>query len=391
MKRIISVCFFALVFTLVLIPAACSNAEYISGQTTKVDYDNTDPNKYTIDIDLTNQIITVTDNYQSKIVKRTLCTTGSEKTPTGAGTFKLGELKERFGYFVAYGQYAQYWSQIVRGIYIHSVMYSSKNTSTMVRSAYNNLGTALSHGCVRTTPDMAQFIFYKYVQPKDSKSDPLELPAVVNTNNAPLRTGSSSVNDTTIGYLNANTKCVLLQISPTWCKIRTISGEIGYIKTQYLLFDADNYDITATVYTSRTTLPVYARASASSRLKGTVPKTTVVEYIAPYNDDWCIIGYNYGEDYIFGHVELDDLKLTKVINYPKLDDYDDSTANNNYQILYVRDGIIANMRLGDSTDDPVITQLKGGTELRVISHSGNWYYCQAGAFTGYLHKTCIFN
>ena len=44
------------VFTLL---PAFSSAQTLSGWTSKVDYDNTDPNKYSIEIDLVNQIITV--------------------------------------------------------------------------------------------------------------------------------------------------------------------------------------------------------------------------------------------------------------------------------------------------------------------------------------------
>lgn len=91
---------------------------------------------------------------------QSLCTTGDAEHQTGAGTFKLGDMKERFGYFVAFGQYAQYWTQVVRGIYIHSVMYNSKKLTSMSRGAYRKLGQAVSHGCVRVLPHVAQFIYY---------------------------------------------------------------------------------------------------------------------------------------------------------------------------------------------------------------------------------------
>lgn len=422
MKRISCFLIALFIFISVLSPAFVSNAEYISGYTTKVDYENTDINKYTIDIDLTNQIITVTDNYENKIVKQALCTTGKAETPTGAGTFKLGYMKERFGYFVSFGQYAQYWSQIVRGIYIHSVMYDSQNTTSMSRSAYNTLGKPASHGCVRTTTDMAKFIFYncppettckiakrvkntalvnklkkempsfsKYVQPIDNKAWPLELPAVVKYNNTPLRTGSSSVNDTTIGYLNANTKCTVIQISPTWCKLKTEKGKLGYVRTEYLLFDPNNYNTTTTVYKTTETTSVYARAKTTSKLKGTIPEGTVVKYVAPYNKEWCVVEYDYGTGYLAGHVQLKNFKRVAVTNYPKLDGYENDSTQKpvDDNILFIRSDIRANMRSKASTNSSVITVLNGNTPIRVISKSGNWYYCQANEFTGYIHKSCV--
>ena len=146
------------VFTLL---PAFSSAQTLSGWNSKVDYDNTDPNKYSIEIDLVNQIITVYEGQiGGRIVLQSLCTTGDAEHQTGAGTFKLGDMKERFGYFVAFGQYAQYWTQVVRGIYIHSVMYNSKKLTSMSRGAYRKLGQAVSHGCVRVLPPVAQFIYY---------------------------------------------------------------------------------------------------------------------------------------------------------------------------------------------------------------------------------------
>lgn len=128
MKKRLLALVLCLATAIALIPAMPAEATVLPGMTSKVDYDNTDPNRYTIEIDLVNQIITVYEGaIGGPIVLQSLCTTGNEENPTGAGTFKLGQLKERFGYFVAFGQYAQYWTQVVRGIYIHSVMYNSKN------------------------------------------------------------------------------------------------------------------------------------------------------------------------------------------------------------------------------------------------------------------------
>ena len=156
MKRFLTGLMAVLMLFAVLLPARAAQAKVLSGLTSKVDYENTDPDRYMIDIDLVNQIITVYEKSGTglfdKIVLQGLCTTGNAENPTGSGTFKLGHLKERFGYFVAYGQYAQYWSQVVRGVYIHTVMYDSKSLTSMSKSAYNGLGKNLSHGCVRVLP-----------------------------------------------------------------------------------------------------------------------------------------------------------------------------------------------------------------------------------------------
>ena len=244
------------VFTLL---PAFSSAQTLSGWTSKVDYDNTDPNKYSIEIDLVNQIITVYEGQiGGRIVLQSLCTTGDAEHQTGAGTFKLGDMKERFGYFVAFGQYAQYWTQVVRGIYIHSVMYNSKKLTSMSRGAYRKLGQAVSHGCVRVLPHVAQFIYYNcppgttcvinrkkaadpelvkrlkkeipaysdYKQPKDDRAYPPEIPAVIKYDGTPLRTGFSRTKDTTVATLSRGDKVMLLQLAADWRKVRTADGKL---------------------------------------------------------------------------------------------------------------------------------------------------------------------
>ena len=148
-----------MITVLALFPLA-ANAEVLSGWTSKVDYENTDPNRYSIEIDLKNQIITVYEGpIGGPIVLQSLCTTGDAEHATNAGTYKLGDMKERFGYFVAFGQYAQYWTQVVRGIYIHSVMYNSKKLTSMSSGAYRKLGKNVSHGCVRVLPHVESSYF----------------------------------------------------------------------------------------------------------------------------------------------------------------------------------------------------------------------------------------
>ena len=132
---------------------------------------NNDPNKYYIVLDTTNQVVTVyqkdDDGEYTRIVRRFVCTTGKTKpkgdepaSPTPSGTWKIGG-RERFGKFAAFNnEYARYWTQIVGGVYFHSIMFSSRDTSTLKKFAFNNLGTNGSHGCVRLTVPDARWMWY---------------------------------------------------------------------------------------------------------------------------------------------------------------------------------------------------------------------------------------
>lgn len=419
-KRCIAVLLCVLIAAAAL-PSA-GYAEILSGYTSKVDYANTDANRYYIEIDLTNQIITVYDLYSSTMVLQSLCTTGNEENPTGAGTYKLGDLKERFGYFVSYGQYAQYWTQVVRGVYIHSVMYDTKSLSSMSKSAYNNLGKNVSHGCVRVLPEVAQWIYYNcppgttckitasiakntalvssikssipsyanYVHPSDSKSDPAQIPAAVKVDKAPLRTGFSTTKDSTVRTLKLNEKVTLLQIGADWCKVRTQSGELGYVKTQYLLFDPDAAVETRQAYTATSTTYLYASATTSGdKLVKLTAGTEVNVTGNSSRSDW----YTAEVNGVTGYVRTKYVKLQTSLVYPEVDTTTVITSSGTSVVasaLYTRSDAAANLRSAPSSSASVVALLSPSTLVSILAVEGDWYYCSTtDGYTGYLHKSCF--
>ena len=84
---------------------------------------------------------------------------GARETPTPQGTFEMGDSSVRFGKFVTYGVFGQYWRQITRSIFCHSLIYESKNARSYTNS-YNELGKRVSHGCVRMLVPDARWIYY---------------------------------------------------------------------------------------------------------------------------------------------------------------------------------------------------------------------------------------
>ena len=419
--------------TLLSLTPSIAHAAVLSGFTSKVDYDNTDPNRYSIEIDLVNQVITVYDQ-SGNAVLQSLCTTGSDKTPTGSGKFRLGDLKERFGYFVAYGEYAQYWTQVVRGVYIHSVMYKSKKLSSMSKSAYKNLGKNVSHGCVRVLPHVAQWIYYNcppgtlcnivknkaadpylvsrlksaipdyssYQQPSDSHATPSDVPATVKLNDVPVRSGFSNSKDKTVAKLNYGDHVELLQIGAEWCKVRTPAGKLGYVKTMYLTCDPDNVRTTQ-AYTATSKTYVYSSASRSSSTLTTIPKGKTVNVTEQAGSGWLYGSYNG----VSGYMRTKYVKLTDTLLYPNPDgSYSDGTtvaatvpqsqtqtgtgsASSPSSGARVKNGIIANFRSGPGSEYGVIAELEPGTPVKIISVAGNWYFCEVNGLQGYLHPSCV--
>lgn len=402
---------------------AVANAAILPGMTSKVDYDNTDPGLYTIDIDLVNQVITVYQTATGSIVLQSLCTTGDAENPTGSGKFPLGQMKERFGYFVAYGQYAQYWTQVVRGIYIHSVMYDSKKLSSMSRAAYNNLGKNVSHGCVRVLPHVAQWIYYncppgtmcnvvknraanpelarslkaqipeysKYPQPSDARPDPAEVPATVRYDATPLRTGFSNSRDTTLATLNAGDHVMLLQLAEDWCKVRTASGKLGYIRSAYLLADPDNVQLT-TGHKATAKTYVYAEMDTGSKRLATIPSGGQPAVSQNPQKGWWYGEYNG----VTGYMRTKYVKESAVYVFPALSAAPVGTtvAGQGGAVMdvsgmqaYVKQGVVANLRSQPTSYSTVIGGVEGGTPVTLLSVEGDWFYCQVGEYTGYLHKS----
>lgn len=93
-------------------------------------------------------------------VRFMVCTTGAIKTPTPIGTFPSAGRRVRFGYFSEYDVYGQYWTQITRSIYFHSLLYTKKDADTYTASSYRSLGQRASHGCVRLLVPDARWIYY---------------------------------------------------------------------------------------------------------------------------------------------------------------------------------------------------------------------------------------
>jgi lipoprotein-anchoring transpeptidase ErfK/SrfK len=91
-------------------------------------------------------------------VRYMVVTTGAYKTPTPRGTFKMGDHYVRYGLFSC-GVYGQYWRQITRSFYTHSLLYIHRNANTYT-SSYSLLGKRGSHGCVRMMVPDARWIYY---------------------------------------------------------------------------------------------------------------------------------------------------------------------------------------------------------------------------------------
>ncbi len=149
-----------------LAPTTTMRFEELVGDNGNYDEPETFPpsDTYKIVIDVYHQVVMVYERDEngeySVPVRYMVCTTGAVKTPTPIGTFKMLDTRHRFGYFVDYGVYGQYWTRVVRSIYFHTLLYNKRNASTYTTTSYNQLGKRGSHGCIRLLVPDARWIYY---------------------------------------------------------------------------------------------------------------------------------------------------------------------------------------------------------------------------------------
>lgn len=117
---------------------------------------------YYIEVDLTNQIVTIYSTLSKVIVRQMLCSSG-EKDATPTGTYYLPEKTEKLEredwyFFPSYNCYAQYATRIYKGVLFHSLPCSGMSESKISKAAVEAYGHPASHGCIRLLWQDAEFI-----------------------------------------------------------------------------------------------------------------------------------------------------------------------------------------------------------------------------------------
>ena len=108
--------------------------------------------EYYIEVDITNQCVTVYRTSDDVIVRQMICSTGTDSTPTPVGTYVMPEpwhSLERVPWKPNDGVYINYATRIVRSIHFHSILYDRPNFDSVNITSLRKLGQKASHGCIR--------------------------------------------------------------------------------------------------------------------------------------------------------------------------------------------------------------------------------------------------
>jgi lipoprotein-anchoring transpeptidase ErfK/SrfK len=116
--------------------------------------DFSDSKNFSIDVDLTKQLVTI--YYKSDILKQTVCSGGTAKDPTPVGTFTTNQ-KIYYSWVSKFNEGAFYWVRFYGPYLFHSVPFDKNGN--MIAEENNKLGTPASHGCVRLKLEEARWLY----------------------------------------------------------------------------------------------------------------------------------------------------------------------------------------------------------------------------------------
>lgn len=141
---------FLLVFALIItfsfltVPAACAYSM-----------------PYYIDVDLSNNIVTVYSDEDDSIVRQMICSSGTYIAPSPTGVYfmpqKYKEM-ERTEWYRFEDGYGKFGSRIWDKYLFHSYLFDETDEDTIRLDSYAAMGTSASHGCIRLYIEDAKWI-----------------------------------------------------------------------------------------------------------------------------------------------------------------------------------------------------------------------------------------
>ena len=117
---------------------------------------------YYIELDLTNQLVTVYNTKDNTIAHQMLCSSGKNNaTPTGTWYLPPKTLDtERSEWYLmkSYNCWVKFATKISGPYFFHSIPFTGKNNNAMNANAAREFGIPASHGCIRLRVEDARYI-----------------------------------------------------------------------------------------------------------------------------------------------------------------------------------------------------------------------------------------
>lgn len=395
-----------------LLPTAFTTA--YAWRADPVTYANADPERYTIVVDLVNKIVTVYeregDNAYADIARQSLCTIGASGTGTPAGTWRLNERRRRFGYFSEFDVYAQYWVNVIGGIYFHSILYTKPQEGYFTRTSFNALGTAASHGCIRMLVEDVRWMYYNCppgtlvvltknkaenpelvasLKPKISASqyrpEPDEYEAAKLSLPKGVARRGSVLADSKGNFVATVEKGeqfdILLSGHPK-TTVRLSTGETGLLENERILFLDNSPGTVENVISSDAS--VYGRPNNTTEPIATLEKGTRVSILGS-----TVYFHKVEASGTVGYVLKSRVQAKSLSpgteDIEDLLDTDDGSDEISFSMTRVKSES-ANLYDSASNRYDPIARFGEGTDLTVLSSTENFHRVSVGGYTGYILK-----
>ena len=311
---------------------------------------------YYIEVDITNQIVTIDDNSnrtESGKVAMMICSTGKSGTPTPTGTFTLptkrySTERTEWYYFSQYNCYAKWATRIYSGILFHSVTYNSKSSGPS-SAAVNALGYQASHGCVRLRVADAKWI----------------------AKNCPAGT---KVRIYKSGKRNESLRSSLLRSS--WYRSSSSSKPAT---RDYLTIGDTGSKVTA-LQKNLITLKLYSGSASGTYNSAT---STAVKNFQRYN------GLAQTGNADPATVSAIASKASQVSSQYGGNEYKAVVTTQSQQLARVSVKTSLNVRKSASTTATIIAQLSNKTVVTILSKGSTWSKVQIGSTVGYCSNSYL--
>ena len=204
-----------------------------------------------------------------------------------------------------------------------------------------------------------------------------------------------------IGKINYNTKVSILEISNGWYKIK-YNNTTGFVSGEYINTSSTNSNsgngtnnnnsnssadstVKSTGIVNADALNVRSKGNASSKIVGTLYKNSKVEILSTSNG-WHKINYKGGTAFVSS--EYISKNSSSTGNNPSRGDVippeeipPSHTVNGKVAIV---NADALNVRSGAGTSHAVITTVRYGSKLPIISYTNGWYNVKVGNTNGYI-------
>jgi len=225
-----------------------------------------------------------------------------------------------------------------------------------------------------------------------STEDTVISTGIVNADALNVRSGAST-NNSIIGSLNESAMVQIISTSNGWHKIK-FNNTTGFVSAEYITLSSTNDNsennnsnsdndnspnentVISTGIVNADALNVRSGASTSNSIIGSLNENAMVQIIST-NNGWHKIKFNGGTGFVSAEFISDGTGtvIPPAIAVPS------HTVDGKVAII---NADALNVRSGASTSYSVVTTVRYGSKLPIISYTNGWYKVNVGSTTGYI-------